>query len=336
MTATTIQSDNLLFALRTATESAALAAGQWIGRGDAHQVNDVAVTAIRQSFADIPVHARVTIGDGSDAAVARAAFQRGEVLGCEDSPLRFDVAVDPVEGTSYLTKGMTNAMAVMAMAPEGSLHRPGPSFYMEKFAGPPAVRNKIDPVAPVAEKLAVVARETGKSMKELIVYVLEKPRHRALVNEVYLTGARVALYPAGDIAGAVMASIPDSGIDALVGTGGSPEGIISACAIRAIGGEFFGRPDPQLPSEHIAVREAGISTSEWMERDVLVSSDEVYFAATGITTGLLFDGVEEIGGQARTESLLISGVTGERHILTTYHPVGARDETIQVDDNADE
>lgn len=315
-----IQSDNLLFALRKATESAARAAAKWIGRGNAHQVNEVAINAIRESFKHMPVQASISIGDGSDAGVARAAFLPGEILGCEGSALRFDVAVDPIEGTSYLTKGMTNAMAVMAMAPEGSLHQPGPSFYMDKFAGPPAVRGKIDPYAPIADKLAVVARETGKALSDLIVYVLEKPRHRALVHEVYSTGARVALYPAGDIAGAVMAAIPDSGIDALIGTGGTPEGIISTCAIRAIGGEFFGRPYPQLPSEHIAVKEAGISTSQWMARDTLVTSDEVFFAATGITTGLLFDGVEEIRGQERTESLLISGLTGERHILTTYHP----------------
>jgi len=314
------KSQALLFSLRRVTEAAAQAAAEWIGRGDAHQVNSAAITAMRVKFLELPLRGRVVIGDGSDADGERAAFLPNEQLGNSTETPEFDIAVDPVEGTSYLAKGMTNAMAVMALAPKGSMFKPGPAFYMEKFAGPPVVKGKIDPESPLEDKLQLIAKETGKSVSELIVYVLEKPRHRALVEAIYRAGARVALYPAGDVAGAIMAAIPDSGIDALVGTGGTPEGVISACAIRAIGGEFLCRLDPQLPSEHVAVREAAMSTSDWMGVNDLVKSDQVYFAATGITTGLLFDGVYRTPHHLRTESLLISGGSGERHSLTTYHP----------------
>ena len=308
-----------MFSLRRVTEAAAEAAAQWIGRGDAHQVNSAAVNAMRANFSQLPIKGNVVVGDGSDTDGERAAFSPNEMIGKSDADHVFDIAVDPVEGTSYLTKGMTNAMAVMALAPKGTMFRPGPAFYMEKFAGPPAVKGKIDPASPLEDKLQVLAKETGKSVSELIIYVLEKPRHRSLVEGLNKAGARVVLYPAGDIAGAVMASIPGSGIDALIGTGGTPEGIISACAIRAMGGEFLCKLNPQLPSEHIAVREAGMNTEEWMGLNDLVKSDHVYFAGTGITTGLLFDGVEVSDSHLRTESMLISGTTGERHYLTTYH-----------------
>jgi len=325
MAAQDFQSQLLLYALPRVTEAAAQAAAKWIGRGDAHQVNNAAVNAMREKFSLLPFQGRVVVGDGSDAEGERAAFSPYELVGDPEADLEFDIAVDPIEGTSFLTKGMTNAMAIMALAPKGTMFRPGPAFYMEKFAGPPAIKGKVDPEAPLHDKLHLIARETGKSISEVIVYVLEKPRHRALVEGIYRAGARVALYPAGDVAGAIMAAIPDSGIDALVGTGGTPEGIISACAIRAIGGEFLCKPDPQLPSEHIAVREAGINTNDWMGVNDLVRSNRVFFVGTGITTGLLFDGVERTSHYIRTESMLISGKTGERHILTTHHPLSDDD-----------
>ncbi len=150
------------------------------------------------------------------------------------------------------------------------------------------------------------------------MYVLEKPRHHRLVEEIHAAGARVALHPAGDIAGALLAALPDTGIDALMGTGGTPEGIISACALRAIGGEFLGRLDPQLPSERTAVQQAGLDVSRWHGIGDMVRSDAVFFCATGITTGMLFQGVERGGGHETTQTLMITGRTGERLLLTTY------------------
>lgn len=309
----------LIYALRQATEAAARATYEWIGRGEKSRSDRAAVAAMRNAFDALPMAGEIVIGDL--AGEAASSLGVGARVGNVKGPVAFDVAIDPVEGTSYLAKGQTNAMAVIAMAPTGTLYRPGPAFYMEKFAAPPKARGKIDPKAPVEGKLHALAGALGKSVSDLTVFVLEKPRHNELVDKIHSVGARVALYPAGDIAGAVMASIPDSGIDALIGTGGTPEGILSACAIRALGGEFWARIDPQLPSEIQKVKTAGIDTERWLSLDDLVASDDVYFSATGITTGLLFEGVERRQGAEKTQTLLVSGLTGERQLLTTFHPL---------------
>lgn len=305
------------FGLRTITEAAARAAYDWIGRGDKNQGDGAAVDAMRRELNRLPIDGVIVIGEGEKDEAP--SLWNGEQIGDPRHQSQFDIAVDPVEGTSYLAKGMTNALAVIAMAPRGTMYEPGPCFYMEKFAGPPAVRGKIDPTAPVAEKLRVLSREIGKPMADLTVYVLEKPRHKQLIEAIYKAGARVALYPAGDVAGALMAAIPDSGVDALMGTGGTPEGIMTAAAIRALGGEFMGRMDPQLNGERLAVQAAGIDTTRWLAIEDLVRSDRVFFCATGITTGLLLDGVERKGDCIRTQTLMVSGVGRERQVLTTWH-----------------
>lgn len=305
------------YGLRRITEAAARAAYDWIGRGDKNQGDHSAVEAMRAELNKLPIDGIVVIGEGAKDEAPE--LYNGERIGDPRHQPKFDIAVDPVEGTSYLAKGMTNAMAVIAMAPRGTMLDPGPAFYMDKFAGPPAVRGKIDPRSPVEEKLRVLAKETGKPLSEITVYVLEKPRHRDLVERIHKAGARVALYPAGDVAGAIMAAIPESGIDALMGTGGTPEGIISACAIRALGGEFLGRLDPQLATERAAVESAGLDCNKWYKIEEMVKSDQVFFCATGITTGLLFEGVERARDYERTQTLMISGSTGERQLLTTFH-----------------
>lgn len=306
------------YGLRTVTEAAARAAFDWINPGDKEKGDRAAVVAMRSELNRLPINGSVVIGEGSrDNDIP---LYKGEQIGDADNPVQFDIAVDPVEGTSYIASGLTNALAVIALAPQGTMYQPGPCYYMEKFAGPPQVRGKIDPSAPVIDKLTVVARETGKRLSDLTVYIQEKPRHRELVQEVYATGAKVALYPAGDIAGALMAAIPNSGVDCLMGTGGTPEGIMAACAIRALGGEFFGRMNPQLNGERIAVKAAGISTVDWLECESLVRSDRVFFCATGITTGLLLEGVEpQEAGAIKTQTLMICGASAERQVLTTYH-----------------
>jgi fructose-1,6-bisphosphatase II len=225
-----------------------------------------------------------------------------------------------VEGTSYLVRGQTNALAVLAVAARGAMLNPGPAFYMEKFVASAPARGKIDPHWPVEKKLTVLAEALNKDVSDLTVFVLEKPRHRELVDRILASGARVALYPAGDVAGALMAAIPGSGIDALMGTGGTPEGVMSACAIRAIGGEFLARLDPQLQTEARAVKDAGIDTEKWYERDEIIKSDDVFFCATGITTGLMLEGVERTKTHYKVQTMMITGTTGERQILTTYMP----------------
>ncbi len=328
------------FRMRAATEAAARAAYDWIGRGDKVEGDRAAMAAMRAELAGLPVRGTIVVGESGSGGLGDdgTALLAGDVIGgrgaggpgAGSAPFDpgagsapFDIAVDPVEGTSYLARGMTNALAVLAMAPQGSLFRPGPCFYMEKFVGPPVVRGKIDPGMSVADKLAVVARETGKPLTDLTVFVLEKPRHRDLIQDIYAAGARVALYPAGDIAGALMAAIPDSGIDCLMGTGGTPEGIITACAIRSLGGVFYGRMNPQLNGERLAVRDAGIDTNRWYAAEDLARSDQVVFCATGITTGLLLQGVERQGRSVRTETLLLCGEGQGRQVISNWQPVAA-------------
>jgi fructose-1,6-bisphosphatase II len=319
----------LVFSLRRVTERAACAAFNWIGRGDAEDGGRAALDAMRHALAEIDIDALVVIGEATKGEAPQP--QRGERLGRPGASFKADIAVDPVEGTSYLVRGLTNAVAVLALAPRGAMMNPGPAFYMEMFVASAPARGKIDPSWPTNKKLITLAEALNKDISDLTVFVLEKPRHRELVNSILAAGARVALYPAGDVAGALMAAIPGSGIDALMGTGGTPEGVMSACAIRGIGGEFLGRLDPQLQTEAKAVKDAGIDTSKWYDRDEIIKSDDVFFCATGITTGLLLEGVDRGKTHYKVQTLMITGATGERQIMTSYIPnerlvsVAARD-----------
>ena len=308
----------LVFSLRRVTERAATAAFSWIGRGDSQDAGRAALDAMRGALADVDIDAVVAIGEATRGEAPQP--QRGERFGRPGAAFKADIAVDPVEGTSYLVRGQTNALAVLAVAPRGAMLNPGPAFYMEKFVASAPARGKIDPRWPVEKKLSILAEVLSKDVSDLTVFVLEKPRHRELVDRILASGARVALYPAGDVAGALMAAIPGSGIDALMGTGGTPEGVMSACAIRAMGGEFLARLDPQLQTEAKAVKEAGIDTSKWYERDEIITSNNVFFCATGITTGLMLEGVERTKSHYKVQTMMTTGATGERQILTTYMP----------------
>lgn len=316
-----------VYALCRVTEAAARAATGLVGRGSRGESTRTAIEAMRRELNELSINGRIVIGEDCDD-VDNTGLPSGLTLSSGNAETTsFDIVVDPIEGTSYLARGMTNAMAVMALAPEGALYDPGPAFYMEKFAAPAKARGKIDPEAPTQVKLGQLSSVLDKPVSELTVFVLEKPRHRDLVNQIHNAGARVALYPAGDVAGALMAALPDSGIDALMGTGGTREGMLSAVAIRALGGELMMRIDPQLTTEKAAVAKAGLDTQAWMSVNDLVTSDNVHFTATGITTGLLFEGVEREGNLERTQSLLISGQAGEggrRQLLTTWHDVERR------------
>ncbi len=309
----------LVFSLRRVTEAAACAAFSWIGRGDSLDAGRAALDAMRAALAEVDIDAVVAIGEATRGEAPQP--QKGERLGHPGSAFKADVAVDPVEGTSYLVRGQTNALAVCAVAARGAMMNPGPAFYMEKFVTSAPARGKIDPTWPVEQKLNTLADILRKDVSDLTVFVLEKPRHRELVDRILAAGARVALYPAGDVAGALMAAIPGSGIDALMGTGGTPEGVMSACAIRALGGEFLARLDPQLQTEAKAVKDAGIDTDKWYQCDEIITSDTVFFCATGITTGLMLEGVERSKSHYKVQTMMITGATGERQILTSYMPI---------------
>jgi fructose-1,6-bisphosphatase II len=313
-----LASPELVYSLRRVTERAACAAFNWIGRGDAEDGGRAALNAMKTALSEIDIDALVVIGEATRGEAPQP--HRGERLGRPGAAFKADIAVDPVEGTSYLVRGLTNALAVLAVAPRGAMMNPGPAFYMEKFVASSPARGKIDPSWPTQKKLAALADVLNKDISELTVFVLEKPRHRELVNAILASGARVALYPAGDVAGALMAAIPGSGIDALMGTGGTPEGVMSACAIRAIGGEFLGRLDPQLQTEAKAVKDAGIDTDKWYDRDEIIASDDVFFCATGITTGLMLEGVDRTKSHYKVQTMMITGATGERQIMTSFVP----------------
>lgn len=306
------------YTLRAATEAAALATYSFLRRGDRAGAARASAAAMRRELERLGLCGTLVVGEAADASAA--ALPPGLVFGDGDSAGALDIAADPAEGTTYMTEsGVNNALSVLVVAPRGSLFRPGPAFYMEKFAGPPAVRGRIDPAAPVAEKLRVLADCLDKPLSALTIYVLEKPRHRGLVDAIQREGARVALHPAGDVAGALMAAIPGSGVDAMMGTGGTPEGVIAASAIKALGGEFLGRVNPQLNTERMAVRAAGMDMDRWLGLSDMAATDAVHFCATGIADGLLLDGVAATPEGMRTESLLIAGGAPGRQVVTSWH-----------------
>lgn len=306
-----------VYTLRTVTEAAARSCYDWIGRGERGGGDKAAARAMLAALNTLGISGRIVSGEADDGS--GVGLFTGASLGQDDAAQRFDIAVDPVEGMSYLAKGMTNAMAAVALCPEGTMFDPGPAFYMEKFVAPKSAVGKVDPGGSVEARLKQLAEALGKTIADLTVYVLEKPRHRELVDRIHSAGARVALYPAGDVAGALEAAVDGSGIDALMGTGGCREGLISAAAVRALGGVFFGRIDPQLATEQAEVAKAGIATDRWYAVEELIRSEHVYFCATGITTGLLFRGVRRIGDNEITETFMIAGPGGERQRLTVHH-----------------
>ena len=217
-----------------------------------------------------------------------------------------DIAVDPVEGTTFLANGMPGSICVLAAAPKGTMFRPGPAFYMDKLVVPPAARGKIDPAAPMKDKLAALARALGKDVSELVVFLLKKPRHDQMIAEIQAAGAMVRLQTDGDVSGGIMATLGDK-VDAMMGIGGTPEGVITACAARALGADMFGSLAPQKPDEAEAVRAAGLTPGKWLGLNDLVSSDDVLFVASGLTSGDILSGVQTAAGHVTTETLVIAG-----------------------------
>jgi len=310
------QAPQILAALRNATETAALAAAEQIGCGLAESVEGAAAQAMSEALGRLPFAVRIVVGEGREGEVS--SLYDGQIIGGDQRDPAFDLAVDPGEGTTYLAEGLTNAMTVLALAPLGAMQIPLPALYMEKFAAPPAAKGQIDPSWPVAERLVALGKVLGKEVDELAIFVLEKPRHRALIDQITELGAEVTSFPAGDVAGALLSALPHSGIDAMMGTGGIREGILSACAARALGAEFQGRIDPQLQSEQMAVKQARFDVTRWIPAEELVTSTDTCFCATGITTGLLLEGAERIEGLDRVQTLMIAGSTGESQLQTTW------------------
>ena len=302
--------------LRGTTERAARAAFDWLGQWDKAKGDAAAMAAMAQALTDLNLDAQILVGKGPRAETPE--LYHGQRFGRTDQPPGWDIVLDPAEGTNFLTSGMTNAMACIALAPSGTLFDPGPAFFMDKLAVPPAAKGKIDPDSPIEQRLLDLGRALDKPVSQLMIYVLEKPRHRALVEAIQRAGAKVTLYPAGDVAGSLAAAIAESGFDALMGVGGSPEGMLAAVAIRMMGGEFFARLAPQLATERAAVAEADLDTKKWWHVDQLVRTDQALFCATGITSGLILEGISRQSGLDKVQTLLIGKDALPRQILTSW------------------
>ena len=296
---------NLAFDLVRVTEAAALASARWLGRGDKNAGDGAAVDAMRLSFNSLPIAGKVVIGEGEKDEAPM--LYNGEIIGMGNGP-SLDIAVDPVEGTNLLAYGRPNAIAVVGAAPGGSMYNPGPSFYMKKLVVGQAARDVIDLDAPVHVNLRLIAKALGKDTNDLVVFVLDKPRHQKL-----------QLHTDGDVAGALMAVDQRSEVDVMMGTGGTPEGVLAACAIKGAGGAMLARLDPQSEAEKAAIQEAGIDLAQILDADTLVQGDDVFFAATGISGGTFLRGVQFSGQGAVTHSMIIRSKTGTMRYIESHH-----------------
>jgi fructose-1,6-bisphosphatase II len=309
---------NLAMELVRVTEAAAMAAGRWVGRGDKNGADDVAVQAMRKTISGIGMRGTVVIGEGEKDNAPM--LYNGEQVGDGTGP-ECDVAVDPVDGTTLTAKGMNNAIAVLAVAPRGTMYDPSAVFYMEKLVVGPEAADVVDIRLPVAENIARVAKAKGSKPAEITVVLLDRPRHERLAEEIRATGARIKFIVDGDVAGAVMAALPDTGIDLLLGIGGTPEGIIAACAMKATGGVIQARLWPKDDEERQRALDAGhqLDDDHILTTDELVTGDDCFFAATGITDGELMRGVRYRAGGASTHSLVMRSRSGTIRSITSQH-----------------
>jgi len=307
---------NLALELARVTEAAALASGRYMGRGDKIAADRAAVDAMRLMLNTIRMNGIVVIGEG-EKDEAPMLFN-GEHLGTGDPP-DVDIAVDPIEGTRPFAMGMANAISTVALAPRGAMFNPGPCVYMHKIAVGPAASEVIDILAPVEDNLRRIARAKGEKVDDLTVVILDRPRHAEMIAEIRRLGARIRLIHDGDVAGALMTAIPETGIDVLMGIGGTPEGVISACALRAMGGNIQGLLYFRNEDERRRALDAGMQIDRVLMMEDLVSSDDVFFAATGLTNGDLLKGIDYYAGGAVTDTLVVRGITGTvRRIQATH------------------
>jgi fructose-1,6-bisphosphatase II len=310
---------NLALELVRVTEAAAMAAGRWVGRGDKNGADGVAVNAMRVMISTVGMRGTVVIGEGEKDNAPM--LYNGEEVGDGTGP-ECDVAVDPIDGTTLTAKGMSNAVSVLAVAPRGSMYDPSAVFYMEKLVAGPVAADVVDIRLPVAENIRLVAKAKGRSLEDVTVVVLDRPRHEQLVKEIRSTGARIKFITDGDVAGAIMAARPDTGIDLLLGVGGTPEGIIAACAMKCLDGVIQGRLWPTDDAERQRALDAGHDLDRVLLTDDLVSGDDCFFVATGITDGELMKGVRYKPRGAETHSLVMRSRSGTIRAIHSDHKLG--------------
>ena len=306
---------NLALELVRVTEAGAMAAGRWVGRGDKNGGDGAAVDAMRALIGTVSMRGVVVIGEG-EKDQAPMLFN-GEQVGDGNGP-ECDVAVDPVDGTTLMAKGMPNAIAVMAVADRGAMYDPSAVFYMEKIATGPAAADVVDITAPVAENIRRVAKAKRGRVDDVTVCILDRPRHEQLVHEVREAGARIKFITDGDVAGAIAAAREGTGVDLLMGIGGTPEGIIAACALKCMGGALQGRLWPKDDEERQKALDAGHDLDRVLQIDDLVRGD-VFFVATGITDGELLRGVQYRAGGCTTQSLVMRSRSGTIRSIDSLH-----------------
>lgn len=307
---------NLALDLVRVTEAAALAAARYMGRARKEDSDQAAVDAMRLVLNTIEMDGLIVIGEG-EKDEAPMLFN-GERLGSGDPPA-VDIAVDPIDGTRLLALGRANAITTVALSERDTMFNPGPIVYMDKIAVGPEAKGCIDLNAPVSANLEAIAARKHADVDDLTVVILDRERHENLIREVRATGARIRLMTDGDVAGAVMTAWPEAGIDVLMGIGGTPEGVLAACALKCMGGEMQGRLYPRNEDERRQALEQGYDLQQVLTLDDLVSSEKIFFAITGITDGELLEGVKYSGEGARTHSLVMRASTGTvREIIATH------------------
>jgi fructose-1,6-bisphosphatase II len=311
---------NVSLDLVRATEAAALSAGRWMGLGHPDEADHAATQALAHELDRVDIDGYIVIGEEGRAGIA-CELPSGRHVGTGNGP-QLDVVIDAVDGRRMLAQGRSGAIAVAAVAPQGALWRPTPAIYMEKLVVNRSAANALVPEcldAPAAWTLALVARAKQKQIRDLVVFVLDRPRHVDLIEEIRTAGARVMLRGDGDISGAVMAASPDGSVDVLIGIGGAPEGVIAACAVKSSGGAMLVRLAPQSEAELAAVEQAGLDLHRILTCNELVTSSQVFFTATGITDGPLLAGVRYHGDRAETHSLILRCETGTRRTMHAEH-----------------
>lgn len=313
-----ISSRNLALELVRVTETAAIAASRWIGMGEKNLADKAAVDAMRRMISSVSMNGVVVIGEG-EKDQAPMLFN-GERVG-DGTGQSCDVAVDPIDGTTLTAKGMSNAISVIAVAPRNSMFDPSAVFYMNKLVVGPEAAGVIDINQSTGENLRAIAAAKKVPVSSLTVVTLDRPRHDQLVAEIREAGARIKFITDGDVAGAVMAARPDTGIDVLMGIGGTPEGIIAACAMKCMGGEIQGRLHPRSDAERESATKAGLDLTKILTTNDLVSGDDHFFAATGITDGELLKGVRYTNAGMRSQSIVMRSKSRTIRIIDTEHPL---------------
>jgi fructose-1,6-bisphosphatase II len=323
---------NLALELVRVTEAAAMAAGRWVGRGDKNGADGVAVNAMRVMISTVAMKGTVVIGEGEKDNAPM--LYNGEEVGNGDGP-ECDFAVDPIDGTTLMSKGLSNAISVLAVSERGTMYDPSAVFYMNKIAVGPDAVDAIDITAPIGENIRKVAKAKNVSVSDLTVCILDRPRHEQLIAEVRQAGARCRLISDGDVAGAISACRPNTSTDLLIGIGGTPEGIIAAAAIRCMGGAIQGRLAPKDDEERQKAIDRGLDLDQVLTTEDLVSGDNVFFCATGVTDGDLLKGVHFYGGGCTTQSIVMRSKSGTVRMIEAYHRLSKLNEYSAIDFTGD-